>query len=74
MIGLAIGFMVLPTVFYGLRVWARLLINRVTLDDYLAGGALVSRPVEMLEFCCVLGLMMMPTDFLHHLLRLAVIR
>jgi hypothetical protein len=47
MIGLAIGFMILPTIFYGLRVWARLLINRITLDDYLAGAALVSRPVEM---------------------------
>lgn len=44
MIGLAIGFMILPTVFYGLRVWARLLIHRVTLDDYLSGAALVSCP------------------------------
>jgi hypothetical protein len=42
MVALAIGFMILPTVFYGLRVWARMLINRVTLDDYLAGAALVS--------------------------------
>ncbi|KAK0386875.1 hypothetical protein NLU13_5188 [Sarocladium strictum] len=41
MIGLAISFMVLPIFFYGLRVWARTMINRVTLDDYLAGGALI---------------------------------
>lgn len=46
MIGLSIGFMVLPTMFYGLRVWARLLINRVTLDDYLSGAALVSWAAE----------------------------
>ncbi|KAH6695753.1 hypothetical protein F5X68DRAFT_272976 [Plectosphaerella plurivora] len=41
MVGLAVGFMILPTVFYGLRIWARVLINRVTLDDYLAGAALI---------------------------------
>ncbi|KAM5344560.1 hypothetical protein ACJ41O_013095 [Fusarium nematophilum] len=59
MSGLAIGFMVLPTVFYGLRVWARLLINRVTLDDYLAGGALIFSIV-----CCALQL---SAAFLGHL-------
>ena len=41
-IGLAISFMILPLVFYGLRVWARLLIGRFTLDDYLCGAAVVS--------------------------------
>ncbi|KAI6352244.1 hypothetical protein MCOR31_011906, partial [Pyricularia oryzae] len=39
-IALAIVFMIFPMIFYGLRVWARLLISRVMLDDYLAGGAL----------------------------------
>lgn len=42
MIGLAVGFMFLPIVFYCLRIWARLIIKRITLDDYLAGAALVS--------------------------------
>lgn len=41
MVGLAIGFMVLPIFFYGLRIWAKLLIKRFTLDDYVAGAALV---------------------------------
>ncbi|KAL1883347.1 hypothetical protein Daus18300_000405 [Diaporthe australafricana] len=40
MIGLAVGFMIIPIVFYGLRVWARLLVKRFALDDYLAGAAL----------------------------------
>lgn len=42
MIGLAVGFMIIPTVFYGLRVWAKLLVKRFAWDDYLTGGALVS--------------------------------
>lgn len=42
MIGLAVGFMTISIVFYGLRVWARLLVKRFALDDYLAGAALVS--------------------------------
>lgn len=41
-IGLAVSFMILPIVFYALRIWARLLISRFTLDDYLAGAGLVS--------------------------------
>lgn len=27
MIGLAVGFMIIPTVFYGLRIWAKLLVK-----------------------------------------------
>lgn len=42
MIGLAVGFMIIPTVFYGLRVWAKLLVKRFAWDDYLTGAALVS--------------------------------
>jgi hypothetical protein len=42
MIGLAIAFMILPTVFYGLRVWAKILVKRLAWDDYLTGAALVS--------------------------------
>lgn len=42
MISLAVGFMIIPTVFYGLRMWARLLVKRIALDDYLTGAALVS--------------------------------
>ncbi|KAJ1323063.1 hypothetical protein MN608_11917 [Microdochium nivale] len=48
-IGLAVSFMILPLVFYGLRVWARLLIGRFTLDDYLAGAA-----VMLSTICCSL--------------------
>ncbi|KAM0321727.1 hypothetical protein ACHAQA_009966 [Verticillium albo-atrum] len=59
MIGLALGFMFLPIVFYSLRIWARLLIKRVTLDDYLAGGALVFSIT-----CCSLQL---AAAFLGHL-------
>lgn len=59
MIGLALGFMILPIVFYGLRVWARILINRITLDDYLAGGALMFSVI-----CCSLQL---SAAFLGHL-------
>ncbi|KAI3390610.1 hypothetical protein diail_9089 [Diaporthe ilicicola] len=40
MIGLAVGFMVISIVFYAFRVWARLLVKRFALDDYLAGAAL----------------------------------
>lgn len=42
MIGLAVGFTIIPTVFYGLRVWAKLLVKRFAWDDYLTGAALVS--------------------------------
>lgn len=42
MIGLAVGFMIIPTVFYGLRIWAKLLVKRFAWDDYLTGAALVS--------------------------------
>ena len=43
MISLAIVFMVLPTIFYLLRLWAKTLIaKRLSVDDYLAGVALVS--------------------------------
>ncbi|KAH6953822.1 hypothetical protein BKA56DRAFT_604426 [Ilyonectria sp. MPI-CAGE-AT-0026] len=41
MVGLAVGFMILPIFFYALRIWAKLLIKRFTLDDYVAGAALV---------------------------------
>ncbi|KAF6786839.1 hypothetical protein CSOJ01_15327 [Colletotrichum sojae] len=41
MIGLAIGFMIIPTVFYGLRIWAKLLVKRFAWDDYLTGAALL---------------------------------
>lgn len=41
MIGLAVGFMIIPTVFYGLRIWAKLLVKRFAWDDYLTGAALV---------------------------------
>lgn len=41
MVGLAIGFMLLPMFFYALRIWAKLLVKRFTLDDYVAGAALV---------------------------------
>lgn len=41
MIGLAIVFMIIPTVFYGLRLWAKLLVKRFAWDDYLTGAALV---------------------------------
>lgn len=44
MIGLAVGFMIIPTVFYGLRMWAKLLVKRFAWDDYLTGAALVSFP------------------------------
>ncbi|KAJ0301593.1 uncharacterized protein N0V96_007566 [Colletotrichum fioriniae] len=44
MIGLAIGFMIIPTAFYGLRVWAKLLVKRFAWDDYLTGAALPTFP------------------------------
>ncbi|KAH7007944.1 uncharacterized protein B0I36DRAFT_258309 [Microdochium trichocladiopsis] len=50
-IGLAVAFMFLSILFYALRVWARLLIGRFTLDDYLAGGALILSII-----CCALQL------------------
>jgi hypothetical protein len=43
MIGLAVAFMILPIVFIGLRLWAKLLSAKKTgWDDYLAGFATVS--------------------------------
>ncbi|KXH66341.1 hypothetical protein CSAL01_03935 [Colletotrichum salicis] len=51
MIGLAIGFMIIPTVFYGLRVWAKLLVKRFAWDDYLTGAALLVSIA-----CCTLQL------------------
>ncbi|KAH7389419.1 hypothetical protein DE146DRAFT_619851 [Phaeosphaeria sp. MPI-PUGE-AT-0046c] len=40
MIGLAVGFMILPVVFVGLRIWAKVLSKRLAWDDYLAISAL----------------------------------
>jgi hypothetical protein len=42
MIGLAVGFMILPIVFVSLRVWAKILAKRLAWDDYLTMAALVS--------------------------------
>jgi hypothetical protein len=42
MIGLAVGFMILPVVFVCLRVWAKVLAKRLAWDDYLTIAALVS--------------------------------
>jgi hypothetical protein len=43
MIGLAVGFTIIPVVFFGLRLWAKSIGSRsFALDDYLAGAALVS--------------------------------
>lgn len=52
MIGLAVGFMIIPTVFYGLRVWAKLLVKRFAWDDYLTGAALVSIVKLFSPMCC----------------------
>jgi hypothetical protein len=41
MISLAIGFMLLPIVFVGLRIWAKVLAKRTAWDDYLTIAALV---------------------------------
>lgn len=41
MVGLAIGFMILPLVFVGLRLWAKRLAKRIGWDDYLTIAALV---------------------------------
>ncbi|KAF2714944.1 hypothetical protein K504DRAFT_421238 [Pleomassaria siparia CBS 279.74] len=41
MIGLAVAFMVLPSIFVGLRIWAKLLRQRLAWDDYLTIAALV---------------------------------
>ncbi|KAH7176184.1 hypothetical protein EDB81DRAFT_633774 [Dactylonectria macrodidyma] len=51
MIGLAIAFMILPIFFYALRIWAKLLVKRFTLDDYVAGAALLVSTT-----CCALQL------------------
>lgn len=41
MIGLAITFLIVPTTFVGLRIWAKKLKNSsLRLDDYLCLGAL----------------------------------
>ncbi|KAK7708682.1 hypothetical protein SLS63_013452 [Diaporthe eres] len=53
MIGLAVGFMIIPTVFYGLRVWAKLLVKRFAWDDYLTGAALTKFALNMIS---ILGL------------------
>lgn len=42
MIGLAVGFMILPVVFVGLRIWAKVISKRLAWDDYLTIAALVS--------------------------------
>lgn len=43
MIGLAVGFIIIPTFFYALRLWAKMLVaGRFAWDDYLTGLALVS--------------------------------
>ncbi|KAH8842738.1 hypothetical protein MCOR27_003184 [Pyricularia oryzae] len=60
-IALAIVFMIFPMIFYGLRVWARLLISRVMLDDYLAGGALSKFAMNMLS---ILGLGLVKSSIL----------
>lgn len=52
MIGLAVGFMILPVVFIGLRIWAKVISKRMAWDDYLAIAALVSKT---LEYSCVDG-------------------
>ncbi|KAI8170927.1 Satratoxin biosynthesis SC1 cluster protein 4 [Colletotrichum sp. SAR 10_70] len=54
MIGLAVGFMIIPTIFYVLRIWAKLLVKRFALDDYLAGFALFLELVSIT--CCTLQL------------------
>ena len=42
MVGLAVIFLVIPTVFVGLRLWAKHLgAKGITWDDYLAFGSLV---------------------------------
>ncbi|KAH8661084.1 hypothetical protein BGZ61DRAFT_464724 [Ilyonectria robusta] len=51
MVGLAIAFMILPIFFYALRIWAKLLVKRFTLDDYVAGAALL-----VSNTCCALQL------------------
>lgn len=43
MIRLAVAFMVLPTIFVGLRIWAKVISKRLAWDDYLTVGALVSQ-------------------------------
>lgn len=43
MISLAVAFMILPVVFIGLRIWAKMISKRLAWDDYLAIAALVSR-------------------------------
>jgi hypothetical protein len=51
MIGLAVGFMILPIVFVSLRVWAKILAKRLAWDDYLTMAALVSDPLHGVFLC-----------------------
>lgn len=68
MIGLAVGFTIIPTVFYGLRVWAKLLVKRFAWDDYLTGAALVSVNGTRLELGRKLKNIF--TGGLHHVLHI----
>ncbi|KAK2610115.1 hypothetical protein N8I77_003570 [Diaporthe amygdali] len=61
MISLAVGFMIIPTVFYGLRMWARLLVKRIALDDYLTGAALTKFALNMIS---ILGLGLVKSSIL----------
>ncbi|KAG8161289.1 hypothetical protein KVR01_009553 [Diaporthe batatas] len=61
MIGLAVGFMIIPTVFYGLRIWAKLLVKRFALDDYLTGAALTKFALNMIS---ILGLGLVKSSIL----------
>jgi hypothetical protein len=67
MIGLSVAFMILPLTFMSLRVWAKIMGKRFSLDDYLAVGALVSLNTyhsffftdwrQLVSFaCCILQL------------------
>jgi hypothetical protein len=42
MIRLAVAFMILPTIFVSLRIWAKVIAKRLAWDDYLTIAALVS--------------------------------
>lgn len=48
MIGLAVVFMILPIIFFALRLWAKSLTRHFAVDDYLTGGALASTA----PLCC----------------------
>lgn len=51
MIGLAVGFMILPVIFVGLRIWAKVISKRLAWDDYLTIAALAVSVT-----CCILQL------------------